>query len=95
MSNATEMTRSEPERNAATGFRDVDRTGDTGHYLRFLEHASGIEQVRELKQRSYQWMRVQLGQQVLDVGCGLGDDVQALADLVGVESLASTRVRRW
>ncbi len=83
MPNATEMTTSGPERDAATGFRDVDRTGDISHYVRFPEHASGIEQIRQLKRRSYQLMQVQLGQQVLDVGCGLGDDVRALAGLVG------------
>ena len=83
MPSTTEMTTSGPERDASIGFGDVDRTGDTGHYVRFLEHATGIEQVRRLKQRSYELMRVQLGQQVLDVGGGLGDDVRALAGLVG------------
>lgn len=35
------------------------------------------------KQRSYEWMRVQSGQRVLDVGCGPGLDTLALAPLVG------------
>jgi ubiquinone/menaquinone biosynthesis C-methylase UbiE len=51
--------------------------------MRFLERASGVEQIRQLKRRSYELMRVRPGQRVLDVGCGLGDDVRALAALVG------------
>ncbi len=35
------------------------------------------------KQRSYEWMRVQRGQRVLDVGCGPGMDTLPLAHLVG------------
>jgi ubiquinone/menaquinone biosynthesis C-methylase UbiE len=83
MTDITEPTTGRPERDAAAGFRNVDRTGDAGHYVRFLEGASGVEQVRLLKRRSYELMQVQVGQQVLDVGCGLGDDVRALAALVG------------
>lgn len=72
-----------PERDVATGFRDVDRTGDPGYYMRFLEGVSGVEWVRQMKRRSYDLMQVRPGDHVLDVGCGLGDDVCALAALVG------------
>jgi ubiquinone/menaquinone biosynthesis C-methylase UbiE len=82
MSNTADSPTHYGEREAATGFRDVDRTGDVGHYVRFLEHASGVEQLRQLKRRSYDLMQLQVGDQVLDVGCGLGDDVRALASLV-------------
>jgi predicted ester cyclase len=35
------------ERDIASGFRDVDWTGDPGYYMRFLERASGVEQLRQ------------------------------------------------
>jgi ubiquinone/menaquinone biosynthesis C-methylase UbiE len=72
-----------PERDIATGFRDVDRTGDPGYYVRFLEGVSGVERIRQIKRRSYELMQVRSGDHVLDIGCGLGDDVRALAALVG------------
>jgi len=71
-----------PERDVATGFVHVDQTGDPGHYVCFLERASGVEQIRQFKRRSYELLQVRAGQHVLDVGCGLGDDVRALAALV-------------
>jgi ubiquinone/menaquinone biosynthesis C-methylase UbiE len=83
MSNTADVTRNEPERDVATGFRNVDRTGDAGYYVRFLERATGVERIRELKRHSYELMQVQPGQHVLDLGCGLGDDARALAAVVG------------
>lgn len=41
--------------------------------------------VSELKRRSHQWMELEPGQRVLDVGCGPGIDTLALAELVGPE----------
>lgn len=39
--------------------------------------------LQEFKQRSYEWMRIQPGHVVLDVGCGPASDTLALAGLVG------------
>lgn len=44
--------------------------------------------VGRCKARSYQQMRVQTGQRVLDVGCGVGIDVIQLAQLVGAAGMA-------
>ncbi len=47
----------------------------------YLETTSRI--VAPIKAQSYAQMRIQAGQRVLDVGCGVGIDVMALAQLVG------------
>lgn len=39
--------------------------------------------LQEFKQRSYEWMQIQPGHVVLDVGCGPASDTVALARLVG------------
>lgn len=43
------------------------------------------QQLTIVKQHSYELMRVQIGQQVLDVGCGPGTDTIPLARIVGSE----------
>jgi len=41
-----------PEPDITTGFRDVDRTGDPGDYMRLPEGVNGVERIRQLKRRS-------------------------------------------
>lgn len=75
-------------RTARTGahwdFANVDAARDPQSFVRYLQrqHASGQEaNLRQLL--CYDLLEVCEGQHLLDVGCGLGDDVRALAGLVG------------
>ena len=52
----------------------------------YLEATARI--VAPIKARSYAQMRVLPGQRVLDVGCGIGIDVMALAQLIGPQGQA-------
>ena len=67
----------------STGMRDVDRTTDPGFFVHYLDAASAQEQTQVMKRRSFQLLNVQPGAQLLDVGCGPGDDARALAQLAG------------
>jgi ubiquinone/menaquinone biosynthesis C-methylase UbiE len=64
-------------------FVDVDRAGDPGHLVRFLNTVSGLEVVRAYKRRSFDVLGVKAGDVVLDLGCGNGDDAREIAGLVG------------
>jgi ubiquinone/menaquinone biosynthesis C-methylase UbiE len=64
-------------------FDEVDRTADPGAFVRFLDRASGSAAVQAYKRRTFELLRVAAGARVLDVGCGTGEDAQALAALVG------------
>ncbi len=62
----------------------VDRTGDPQWYRSYLDAFNAMETVRAWKERSFGMLAVEPGNQLLDVGCGLGGDAIALAARVGV-----------
>jgi ubiquinone/menaquinone biosynthesis C-methylase UbiE len=65
------------------GFTNVDQTADPEYFIRFLDEASAQDSVRAYKRATYALLDVREGQHVLDVGCGTGEDAQALGRLVG------------
>jgi SAM-dependent methyltransferase len=65
------------------GFEDVDRAADPGALVSYLDTVTTMEAVRAYKRQSFLRLGVREGQSVLDVGCGSGDDLRALAELVG------------
>ncbi len=64
------------------GFTDVDRTNDPDYFIRFLDEASADESFQAYKQHSFALLDLQPGQQVLDVGCGTGEDARAMEQRV-------------
>ncbi len=66
-----------------TDFTIVDRTQDPGFYQRFLDQGNALQTIGESKAIILDGLRLAPGQRVLDVGCGLGDDVFAMAKRVG------------
>jgi ubiquinone/menaquinone biosynthesis C-methylase UbiE len=64
------------------GFTDVDRTKDPDYFIRFLDEASADESFQAYKQHSFALLDLRPGQHILDVGCGTGEDAQALAQRV-------------
>ncbi|HEV8718134.1 MAG TPA: methyltransferase domain-containing protein [Candidatus Binatia bacterium] len=67
----------------ATGMRDVDRTTDPGFFVHYLDTASAQEPIQAFKRRTFELLEVKPGAQLLDIGCGTGDDGRTLAQMVG------------
>jgi ubiquinone/menaquinone biosynthesis C-methylase UbiE len=53
------------------------------YYARHLDRISALERVRGYKRRTLELLAADTGQRVLDVGCGVGEEVRVLARLVG------------
>jgi ubiquinone/menaquinone biosynthesis C-methylase UbiE len=66
-----------------TDFSIVDRTNDPGFYRCFLDAGNALPGSAASKRVILDGLRLSRGQRVLDVGCGLGDDVFAIAERVG------------
>lgn len=52
-------------------------------YANYLRRASASETMQRYKSRSYEIVGAAPGMQIVDIGCGLGGDVAALAEIVG------------
>ncbi|GAC1320509.1 MAG: class I SAM-dependent methyltransferase [Chloroflexota bacterium] len=65
-----------------SGYSDVDQTVDPRAYVSRLDAVGATDFWRSVKHRTFALMAPRPGERVLDVGCGTGDDVRALAELV-------------
>jgi len=61
---------------------------DSTACIAFLDLASSIDEVQSFKRRSIDRLELQRGDHVLDVGCGAGTEVLAMADRVGARGRA-------
>ena len=65
------------------GFQETGQLADTEAAFRWLDSADGNPLVQQLKRRMLDVCPVGAGDQVLDVGCGLGHEARRLAERVG------------
>ena len=66
-----------------SGFSRVDTTGAASAFIEYLDTVRRSAQISQAKQWSFEQLRLAAGQSALDVGCGTGDDVATLAEMVG------------
>lgn len=67
----------------ASDFKDVDQSDDIAKYSNCLNLLYSIEFFKKYKAESHKMLNLNEGLNVLDVGCGLGDDLIELAREVG------------
>lgn len=64
-------------------FHSVDQTTNLDFFIKFVDEGNRLEMVQTCKKIMSSFLNMQQGQSILDVGCGTGDDVLSLAELVG------------
>ncbi|GAC1403806.1 MAG: hypothetical protein NVSMB52_17730 [Chloroflexota bacterium] len=77
-----------PESRIPSGYTDVDAAMDPAVYIRRLDEVAVQPLWRTIKERTYALLDLQPGNHILDIGCGTGDDVRALAQCVGPQGRA-------
>ncbi|MEW6532745.1 MAG: methyltransferase domain-containing protein [Thermodesulfobacteriota bacterium] len=66
----------------ATGFRDVDANSNFGKLEACLRFMEGLPSFKAYKKISIEKLRLKRGDTAVDLGCGLGFDVEKLANVV-------------
>ncbi len=70
------------QQNLATGFQQAD-TAQTDVLVTFLEAVNNFPSVRDTFDEQLNWLDIQPGHSILDIGSGIGDKAFDMAKLVG------------
>ncbi|WOO41623.1 methyltransferase domain-containing protein [Rubellicoccus peritrichatus] len=87
--------------NVAVGFRNVDKTGNENVYSRCLSTLDSLPYYVAIKRQSYERLKLMPNDNVLDAGCGIGDDVFRMAEkvsdgsVVGMDSSVAMLKEAW
>lgn len=67
----------------SSDWSEVDAMERPDESTEYLETIMGLETVQAYKRRSHRLLRISEGDRIIDVGCGTGEDVLMLAEIVG------------
>ncbi len=70
------------QQDITTGFQKVDNV-EEDFFVRFIVDANQNPSVQECFKEQLNWLEIQQGQCILDVGCGIGDQALEMAKKVG------------
>jgi ubiquinone/menaquinone biosynthesis C-methylase UbiE len=64
-------------------WNNVDRANEPNAFIDYLDAVSALETVQFMKQQTFEFLQIQEGQQLLDIGCGTGIDAMKMAERAG------------
>ncbi len=67
----------------SASFSNIDQASDPLTFVDFMDDANAMAFFRAAKRRTYDLLALAPGSHVLDIGCGAGEDVRAMAEIVG------------
>lgn len=67
----------------SSSFSNIDAASNPTQFVNYMDDANAMEFFRAAKRRTYDLLALRAGDHVLDVGCGAGEDVRAMAEIVG------------
>jgi ubiquinone/menaquinone biosynthesis C-methylase UbiE len=67
----------------SSSFSNIDAASNPREFVEYMDDANAMGFFRTAKQRTYELLALRTGDHVLDVGCGAGEDVRAMAEIVG------------
>jgi SAM-dependent methyltransferase len=70
------------------GFSEVDRAARPETFVQFMDDANTMPFFQAAKEQTYARLALEPGDRVLDIGCGSGTDVRAMAAMVGATGRA-------
>jgi SAM-dependent methyltransferase len=80
--------RADAQAGLAAGFRDVDAAAGAAPFVAYLDTVGSTAAARAYRRRILDALELAAGDHVLDVGCGTGDEVRAMARVVGASGRA-------
>jgi ubiquinone/menaquinone biosynthesis C-methylase UbiE len=69
------------------GWNNIKAQDAVDHYVNYLDAVSASRAGQKYKQQTFDLLHIKAGYSILDVGCGLGEDAQAMSALVGGNGL--------
>ncbi|MGB3508534.1 MAG: methyltransferase domain-containing protein [Microcoleaceae cyanobacterium] len=73
--------------NIALGFQSPEKTNEPKLLFDFLDKYDELDSVRACKQQMLNFLGIQEGYHILDVGCGIGHELERMQQMVGSNGL--------